>query len=366
MMLAATLAAVVIAVGVFVVARASSPLAFTSDGALGSLETWVAAPKERAVPIRFSDGTRLRVDPSSRVRVVSVDQHGASIALENGSVHAEVVHTPESVWRMIAGPLTVRVTGTRFDLRWSALTEEFSITVEEGSVAVAGAVVGAEQSVRAGETLRVSVGARRLELTNGPQPSNSATPRASPRSASSAESGSSELDRAAAAPAAPAAQPPSSGARVPDWRELARSGSLRNAFAAAEASGFVAACEAASAAELLELGDAARLSGRPDRAIHALLALRGRYPADPRRAAAAFMLGKIAFDQTRNYAQAAEWFRTSIREQPGGSLVREASGRLLEALQKSGDTMGARRAAQDYLARYPGGPHMDLARSLSR
>jgi TolA-binding protein len=357
---AATLAAVLVAV--FVVTRGPRPLAFTADGAAGSLQTWVAASKERAVPIRFSDGTALRVERSSRVRVVAVDDRGASIALENGALHADVVHHQRSAWRVIAGPLTVRVTGTRFDLRWSAATEEFSVTVTEGSVAVAGSVVGAERAVRAGETLRVLVGERRMELTSGPerQPAAAAEP------------------SSAAAPAAPgrpvsepdgALRPERSAApepRAPEWRELVRSGSLRKAFAAAEESGFEQACAAATAPELLALGDGARLSGRTDRANHALLALRKRYPGDPRAAAAAFLLGKIAFDQNRAYAQAAEWFRTSLREQPSGSLSREASGRLLEALHKSGNAVAARRAAEDYLARYPGGPHTDLARTVLR
>jgi len=102
----------------FFVTRAPRPLAFTTDGELGSTEAWIAAPGERAIPLAFSDGTVLRVEPASRARVIAVGNHGASVALENGAIRADVVHTPKSVWRLIAGPLTVRVTGTRFDLRW--------------------------------------------------------------------------------------------------------------------------------------------------------------------------------------------------------------------------------------------------------
>jgi TolA-binding protein len=116
----------------------------------------------------------------------------------------------------------------------------------------------------------------------------------------------------------------------------------------------------------LQLGDGARLSGNPARAKQALMRLRNAFPGDSRRAAAAFALGKVAFDQTRSYAEAAEWFSTSIREQPGGSLSREAAGRLIEARKRSGDEAGARRAAEAYLARYPEGPHADLARALVR
>jgi TolA-binding protein len=115
---------------------------------------------------------------------------------------------------------------------------------------------------------------------------------------------------------------------------------------------------------LLALGDAARVSGRTDRVSEASLSLRRRFPRDARSAAAAFALGKVAFDHRRSYAEAAKWFATSIREQPNGSLAREAAGRYMEALRASGDRTAAEKAARGYLSRYPGGPHAELARSL--
>jgi len=141
-------------------------------------------------------------------------------------------------------------------------------------------------------------------------------------------------------------------------------GRLRDAYASADESGFERACDSATAAELLLLGDAARLSGRPDRVSVALLQLRHRFPKDPRSAAAAFMLGKVSFDRGGADRAAATWFATSLREQPRGALAREAAGRLMEALQRSGDSSGARRAAKDYQSLYPDGPHAALARSL--
>jgi TolA-binding protein len=151
---------------------------------------------------------------------------------------------------------------------------------------------------------------------------------------------------------------------APDWRELARRGDLKAAYGAAEAAGFSGLCETASASELLLLGDAARLSLRSDRAIEALLALRRRYPSDPRRAAAAFALGKVAFDQQHAYSRAAQWFRTSMQEAPAGPLAREAAGRRVEALRSAGDSAAMREAARDYLSRYPDGPHAEVARGL--
>jgi TolA-binding protein len=355
--------------------RSRATLEFTADGRSGGVDSWVAAPIDRPVALDFSDGSAFLVQASSRARVVALGRDGATIALENGGLYAEVVHRPDSAWNVIAGPLTVRVTGTRFALNWSASEGKLAVRVEEGSVTIAGAVMGAARAVKAGEALRVIVGERRVEWTAGP----SATIE---RDDSASRAQSDDMNRALAPLAAPPGKAADSAPRAHDppsperataspapeleWRELIRSGSLRSAFAAAETSGFGEACRDASAAELLALGDGARLSGRPDRANQALRLLRSRYPSDPRRAAAAFALGKVAFDEARDFRQAAEWFSISVREQPGGSLSREARGRLLEALQRAGDAPRAKRAAEEYLERHPTGPHAALARSILR
>jgi len=74
-------------------------------------------------------------------------------------------------------------------------------------------------------------------------------------------------------------------------------------------------------------------------------------------------LGKVAFDQRHDYAQAADWFAKCWQEQPQGGLAREAAGRRLEALRKAGSSAQATQAARDYLERYPTGPHAELARA---
>lgn len=347
--------------------QAPAHLAFTVDGSAGEAQTWLAAPAARPVLVQFSDGTRLTVDPLSRARVVDTEPYGASIALEGGSLTAHVVHTAHSAWHVSAGPFAVRVTGTRFDLRWDSASQRFAITVLEGSVTVAGSIVGAERPVRAGETLVASVAEGRFDLVNGqqrPALASSGGAMAAPPTDGPAF-GDPEAAPAISAPDAPdgteASEAPGRDA-AGAWREPAKKGDLRRAFALAEAHGFQSACDSATPAELLLLGDAARLSGRADRASEALSTLRRRYPRDPRRAAAAFALGKVAFDQRHAYAQAAEWFSTCVREQPNGPLVREARGRQVEALRNAGDGAGAQQAARDYLARYPDGPHADIAR----
>ncbi len=360
----------VAAVAAFVLLRTPSRLEFTVDGAAGQSQTWLAAPAARPVVVKFSDGTVVKVDPLSRARVVDTDNDGASLALESGSLSAEVVHTSHSAWRLIAGPFAVRVTGTRFDLRWDTASQQFSISVREGSVGVAGSIVGAERPVRAGETLIASVAERRFDLIGAEVHAALSLSASSDAHPVPVTDGPAFGDPSAPAPSATPLTPEPSAPEAPGkdaaggWRELAKTGDLRQAFAAADAHGFQSVCDGATPAELLVLGDAARVSGRADRATEALFTLRRRYPHDPRRAAAAFALGKVAFDQRHAYARAAAWFSTCVREQPSGPLVREAWGRQVEALRNAGDFAGAQRVAREYLTRYPDGPHADIARSV--
>jgi transmembrane sensor len=347
------------AAALFVLLRAPQPLRFDVDGTSGTERAWLAAPATRPSRLTFSDGSELFVEPSARVRVVGTSADGAEIAIESGALRAQVTHTGHSSWRVNAGPFSVRVTGTRFALDWSPSSQVISLAVSEGSVIVSGSVVGNAWPLRAGEKLVASVPQGRVEVSKPETPVVSAPIVAPAASAASTASSAPHVS----------AVPPDTSARLkPDaeWREVAKSGDLKKAYAVAELSGFKGACASANAAELLLLGDAARLAGRADRAREALLALRQRFPRDSRRAAAAFALGKVAFDGRGAYGEAAEWFATSIREAPGGPLAREAAGRRLEALRHTGDQAGARAAATDYLARYPDGPHAPVARTILR
>ena len=112
------------------------------------------------------------------------------------------------------------------------------------------------------------------------------------------------------------------------------------------------------------LGDAARLGGSSTRAVQAFASLRQRFPGSPEAAAAAFLLGRIAQDQSRDYAGAAGWYARYLSEQPGGGFAADAAGRLVEAEDRRGDEASARRAAERYLAAYPSGSHAAYAKSV--
>jgi TolA-binding protein len=354
-----TVAAAAAAVFYLVARGAPRPLEYRVEGASrpGRESTWISAAED-AVPLGFSDGSRVVLGHGARARVTHLEKTGAELAVEQGPVGLAIVPRKGNRWRVDLGPFVVEVTGTRFDVDWNPLTERFRLVMHEGTVTVSGCAIGS-RSFAAGETLEVSCRDRKFHVDSSGR-------------GEEAESAP-KVAQEPAEPVAPPhmdpkveAEPTAPPSMASKWRALAESGRYREALAAAEAAGFEGECQRASSADLLSLAGAARLAGDAPRARQAYSLLRKRFASEPVAAVAAFNLARVAFDLASDYAGAARWFRTYLREQPSGSLAPEAHGRLLEALQRSGDTAGARAAANEYLTRYPTGPHAEFAKRLAR
>jgi hypothetical protein len=327
--------------------RHDAPLRFDmgSEHAPGQIGELLSSPESEPLPVRFSDGTSLSLAAATRARVTDASEHGATVVLEEGALSVAVVHRAATRWHVSAGPFTVLVTGTKFDVRWVNAT--LTLDLHEGSVTVLGPSLSpGGRHVVPGETLRMSA----------------AEPRATDGSEAPTSSGN-----VMALPATRDGDPKTgavdTGASRPSWKQLAQEGRYPDALAAAEAEGFEAACRRASAADLVVLGETARFAGSPKRAEQALHLVRLRAGAKHEAAMAAFTLGRIAYDG-RGYRDAARWFGTYLREEPSGSVAREAAGRLIEAEKAAGDVARARDAASAYLAKYPAGPHAGLARTI--
>lgn len=304
----------------------------------------------------FADGSEVRVMAASRARVESTGPASAHLTVLDGEVRARVVHTEATDWVFAAGPFRVRVVGTRLAVQWSEAEGHLVVRVEEGAVVVTGPDVTAR--VAAGESLELD---RAVEthasavLDDEPSEAPSAPP-----PSSSAPSPETPLVRHA-----PVASTVTDVEAAParDWRSLADAHEYGAAVEAAEQEDLAGARARMSADDLLTFADVARRARRTDVAVDTLEVVRARFPASAESATAAFVLGRIAVDGGHP-DEAATRFETYLREAPSGRFARESLGRLIEARQAHGDVDAARAAARDYLARYPEGPHVALARSI--
>jgi transmembrane sensor len=340
-----------------------------SPGAVGG---WIAASRDAALPVRFSEGSSLVLAPGARMRVTETSAEGAGVLIERGKVHASIEHANRGTrWTLRAGPFEVRVVGTIFDAQWDPTTEVFELAMTEGSVTVTGPFLSSERAIVAGERLSISIREKRMEhrtaqaelpSSPGDAPPAEAAPAATPEAPPEQVGEPAEpTGGAEPKPRSSASASSATAESRPSWRELAEGGRYKDALEAAERAGFSnEVARVASASELLKLADTARLAGSPARAREALLAARQRFGA---RGKSAFLLGKIAADQQGAYGDAITWFEIYLREEPGGPLAEQALGRVVE-LRKRTDPAGARAAAERYLAQYPNGAYASVARSV--
>lgn len=344
---------------------------------IASAGTWVSAPPAAKLPIRFSDGTKVVLRPSTRARVLELRSEGAHLVIENGSADVSVKPRKNAHWELNVGPFVVEVLGTQFDVSWNPESDRFKLHLRKGKIELSGCVFGAGRTVMAGEVVRASCKKRHFEITSSDddrarrtgdaeraeeQRSDQQTEQGALDGSSTFQPSDREAQRDGTGRGKSPAEP--SGADK-SWQALARAGEYRQAYAQVQDSGFARAVGTANEKDLLLLGDVARFAGGTRDAIHAYKQLRARFAGTPEAATAAFSLARIHFDQRSNYALAARYFQSYLSDRPSGPLAREALGRLMECYQRAGNTKLARQTAERYLAAHPNGPHSQLARKLS-
>lgn len=310
--------------------------------------------------IRFSDGTRLTLEPRARGRVVALDARGGRVNLDQGRARVEVRHREDTRWLFQAGPFEVRVHGTAFAMAWDPATARFELHMASGVVSVAGPISGGEMVLRAGETLSVGLHDEPPAAAAASAPAGASAPPDEPAAA----------DADVASPVGESADSRSRPRRavvarpVRDWRDELANGRAAAVLADARRRGLNRVLDAADSEDLAALADAARYLGNDDLARRAFFAQRRRFAGSPRAAEASFLLGRLEDESSQGTARALAWYDRYLQEAPGGAFVSEALGRKMMALQRAGRDDAAGAVAADYLRRFPAGTYAPAARSL--
>lgn len=398
----------------------SVPLAFNVVGPGREGAAYVAAVDDRAALLKFTDGSTVLAHPGARLRVSELHSRGAVLTMERGKATFEVMHrATDTRWVVVAGPFSVTVTGTKFDLDWVPSAERLTVDMLDGQIEVNGPIFTAPATVRRGQRIEADTHRAKWLVTSlddskrgveslsaaaadgegdlpveplppdevmavihGPIIDADAPERRveSPRTSAArfqvaassqtsparTSSGHDASSRSAGAADADAMERAKGTVRTTEsaprpWSKLVASGESLRVVTEAESMGVRTCLRQCGSVELRALADAARYSGKLDLAEAALRALRDRFP--DRAAVAAYLLGAVDEARGRS-ASALRWYDTYISTSPRGGFVSEAmAGRLRMLIASQGYT-AARKSAQEYLERFPHGVGVGTARQV--
>jgi transmembrane sensor len=268
-----------------------------------------------ALAVALSDGSRIRLEPGTKLVTERSDGKQFRVALERGKVSFDVKPGGPRRWIIDAADSSVEVIGTRFTVERDS--ERVMVAVERGKVAVRGP--------RVPEGLLILGEGERIVVVS--QPSAARAPAAS--------------GPAAAGPAARTMDASSADTFAPTKQRLRGSPS---------AAGFEATAD-----QLLKASDAARASGDYRGAARSLQRFLTLYPSDSRAAIVALTLGRLQLDQLASPKAAAASFARADRLGLPDAVAEEGAARLVEAYAKSGEKELARAAAERYGRRFPDG-----------
>jgi ferric-dicitrate binding protein FerR (iron transport regulator) len=354
---------------------------------VGSEGSWVKASADAAVPIRFDNGSRLKLDARTAVRVVASNMEIVKVDLSKGLLHADVKRNGKTSWIISAGPYQVTVLGTTFSVDWDSDSSILGVSVNKGKVLVRGGHLS-EHGIRvqAGKRLVANGDKGSVAMESILEDSDTADDGELASAANTGSIGESRPGRtdegvevretdqlippAAKGGASVAAKNPANTGtpkgNSPSWKDLSDAREFSAAVAAAKQQGLDELLATLDASDLWALANAARYAHDATVSARALLAVRERFAGSQRAFTAAFMLGRLKLDMEGNPTAATAWFETYLKEKPSGPLAEEALGRLIDACDKAGRKTEAVRNAEIYLSRYNGGLFTKLAKSILR
>ena len=334
------------------------PLGVTVTG--GAIEEggFIRVPADGESSLHFSDGTSVELARASRMRIAATNDKGSRLLLEEGRAHATIVPKRGARWLFDAGPCRVRVTGTEFDMRWSARDQILEVWLARGSVVVQGPPAPDGVVMRAGQHLAMDVRRGTVRFGTAAQaPEPTPPPSESPEAPRVSNDG-------AAPQVVPLATRNPGAKRAGDWAARVAGGDFAGVVAEAEQRGIGAVLKHDSAANVMALADAARYANRLTLARRSLVEVRARFPRSTSAHRAAFLLGRISEDNDGDVRLALGWYTSYLSDQSDDVYRAEALGRQMTATLRVQGVGRARPLAATYLQRYPHGAYADAARAI--
>jgi hypothetical protein len=324
--------------------------------------------------LRFSDGSEVKLERETRARVTELKRAGATMLIESGKAHVHVIHRSDSKWALDAGPFTVHVTGTEFEISWASAEEQLDVRLRNGSVIIKGPLTPAGLGVEAGQHLLVNLKEETVTLNQDSDatPTTHAAAESDRQKPASTEASSTDdsLPPDQAVATEDDHQPlkhrngrgsHGAGAR---WGALVAQGQFDAVLEETARRGLEVTLARAPLDDLAALADAARYSRRDDWARRALLAERSRFPHARRAREAAFFLGGLA-EGDSELSQALDWYARYLGEAPEGAYASQALGRKMVLVRKLQGAPPAAQVAQEYLRRFPDGPYASSAKKMA-
>jgi TolA-binding protein len=336
------------------------PLVLRVEGAEMQKDGFVRASPEARPSLRFSDGTRVGLGGVASVRVRSIDIHGAHIAVENGEIRADVIHAPLAAWVFDAGPFVVDVKGTTFSLSWDSMEARLVVRLETGLLAIHTPFTPEPISLQSGQRLVATSVDQRVVVSalSSPDAEGSTTDERAPAASPAEAPPSSPAPVESAVPSAAPGRPSARSA----WAEWFASGDFRSIVDDAEQQGLDTSLAQRGLEDLALLADSARYTGQTSVARRALLAQRERFGRSARAIDAAFMLGRL--QESTDPDGAARWYDQYLDQAPRGTYAAEALGRKMMIIERLRGAAAARSIAEQYLKKYPRGPHAKSAQTI--
>jgi ferric-dicitrate binding protein FerR (iron transport regulator) len=365
---AAVLAAAAMTAIVLFANKRSSMQAFEVANGTVSSSGYIRPTAPEGARVRFAGGTEVVLEAGARTRVAEVYAQGARILLEEGKARLNVIPRPDAKWLVEAGPYTLQVTGTVFDVAWLGQEESLDLWLREGSVMVTGPLATQGFVVRAGQRLVARVRENQLLLDG--QPSEDFRIRLSDRTVDPPVADVPEPAHPVVPKAARSTEGRAAGGggsdegRAPSWSKRLASGDFDGILADAERRGLDNVMSKGARTDLAVLADAARYARRFDLARRTLLVERERFAGSVQANEAAFFLGGLAESEAAPVTSALEWYERYLAESPQGTYASQAWGRKLMIVHRLRGREAAKPLALGYLNQYPKGPYARYAKNL--